>query len=79
MKSKLTKRQKDIMSLFLLGFTNEAIAKELNLSIHTVKSHVRNIYEIYGLSGLKNRDLRVLAALRYLRNLNNVGSKNEQL
>ena len=67
---KLTKRQRDIMGLFLLGFTNEAIAKEMHISIHTVKSHVRNIYEIYGLSGLKNRDLRVLATLKYLEELN---------
>ena len=40
----LTKREKEILKLIALGKTNEEIANKLNISILTVKTHVRNIY-----------------------------------
>jgi DNA-binding NarL/FixJ family response regulator len=41
---RLTKREKEILKFIALGKTNEEIAKKLNISILTVKTHVRNIY-----------------------------------
>lgn len=43
-KIRLTKREKEILKFIALGKTNEEIAKKLNISILTVKTHVRNIY-----------------------------------
>ncbi len=42
---KLTKREQDVIDLIALGRSNKAIASELNIAIHTVKSHVHNILE----------------------------------
>lgn len=39
----LTKREKELLKFFALGFTNEAIAKELFISIETVATHRKNI------------------------------------
>jgi len=41
---RLTKREKEILKYIALGKTNEEIAHKLNISILTVKTHVRNIY-----------------------------------
>ena len=40
----LTKREKEILKYIALGKTNDEIAKKLNISVLTVKTHVRNIY-----------------------------------
>lgn len=40
----LTKREKEILKHIALGKTNEEIATKLHISILTVKTHVRNIY-----------------------------------
>ncbi|MFH1372358.1 MAG: response regulator transcription factor [bacterium] len=42
---KLTKRESDIIDLISRGMSNKEIAKELNIAVHTVKSHVHNILE----------------------------------
>ena len=39
----LTDREKDVLNLVLLGYSNQDIANELVLSISTVKVHVHNI------------------------------------
>jgi len=41
----LSLREKEILDLVSLGKTNKAIADELFISINTVKTHIRNIYE----------------------------------
>ena len=43
----LTAQEKTITSLLLKGYPNTAIAKMLNISINTVKTHVKNIFSKY--------------------------------
>jgi two-component system NarL family response regulator len=42
---KLTKREHEIVNLISRGMSNKEIAAELNIAVHTVKSHVHNILE----------------------------------
>ena len=39
----LTMREQEVLGLVAKGATNKEIATSLNVSIHTVKSHIRNI------------------------------------
>ena len=39
----LTNREIDVLNLVIKGYTNNEIAKLLNISTHTVKAHVTNI------------------------------------
>lgn len=41
----LTIREKEILSLIASGFSNKEIAKRLFISIHTVKTHIYNVYK----------------------------------
>ena len=41
--SDLTSRESDVLRLIALGRTNQAIADELFVSVHTVRNHVQNI------------------------------------
>ncbi len=47
---KITKREKDIVRLLLSGLSYEDIAKQLFITLETVKSHVNNIYRKSGVS-----------------------------
>lgn len=42
---RMTPREREVIDLIAEGRSNKAIAKELHISIHTVKSHLRNIME----------------------------------
>jgi len=42
-KHQLTSREKEILKLYVDGFTNNEIAEKLNLSVFTVKTHKNNI------------------------------------
>jgi DNA-binding NarL/FixJ family response regulator len=42
---RMTKRERQVIELIADGNTNKEIAQNLNLSTHTVKSHVHNILE----------------------------------
>ncbi len=42
---RMTSREREVIDLIAEGMSNKAIAKELQISIHTVKSHLRNIME----------------------------------
>lgn len=41
----LTEREKEILSYLVKGLSHKLIAAELFISIHTVNTHIRNIYE----------------------------------
>jgi DNA-binding NarL/FixJ family response regulator len=43
--SLLTRREKQILSLTATGATNTEIAKNLNVSMHTVKTHIYNLFK----------------------------------
>lgn len=44
-KEMLTKREKEVLSFLSKGFSYKSIAKELFVSLETIKSHCHNIYE----------------------------------
>jgi DNA-binding NarL/FixJ family response regulator len=46
-KHQLTSREKEILKLYVNGFTNNEIAEKLNLSVFTVKTHKNNIMQKY--------------------------------
>ncbi len=43
--SRLTERERQVMALISAGLGNRAIATQLEIAIHTVKSHVHNLLE----------------------------------
>ena len=40
----LTHREKDILELLALGKSNDQISKKLDISINTVKTHLKHIF-----------------------------------
>ena len=46
----LTPRQTDVLALLLKGYSNKLIARELNLSVETVKDHVAAVLRTLGVS-----------------------------
>lgn len=41
----LTNREKEILKLIIKEYTCKQIAEELNISIHTVQSHRKNLFK----------------------------------
>lgn len=46
----LTPRQQQVAALVCLGYTNEAIAQQLVISVNTVRSHVRHVLDKYAVT-----------------------------
>jgi DNA-binding NarL/FixJ family response regulator len=44
----LTSRQREVLLFIGRGYTNEEIAKLLNITRHTVKAHLCAVYEVLG-------------------------------
>lgn len=42
---RMTPRERDVVNLIAEGLSNKAMARELGISVHTVKSHLRNIMD----------------------------------
>jgi len=47
----LTPRQQEVAARICVGHTNREIARQLNISISTVKTHIRYILQKFGLNG----------------------------
>ena len=65
----LSARELEVLDVIAAGLTNQQIAARLYLSVHTVKSHARNIYAKLGVSSrtqaiAKGRALGLLPAGR---------------
>lgn len=58
MENSLTEREMKVLFYLTKGLTNEQIAKNLSISVHTVKAHLEAIYEKLNVSN------RVQAAMR---------------
>mgnify|MGYP000845931139 FL=1 len=63
----LTDRENEIMELVSRGLNNEEIGAKLCISVNTVRTHIKNIYQKYGLTsyGKEKAVFRVRAVLRY--------------
>lgn len=59
----MTPRQTDVLALLLKGQPNKLIARELNLSVETVKDHVAAVLRALGVS---SRTQAVLAVSQML-------------
>ena len=57
----LTEREKHILFYLAQGYKNNEIGKVLNISVHTVKAHLENIYEKLG---VENRVQAVIKGLQ---------------
>ena len=59
----LTPREKEILTLVTLGYSNKAISDDLRISPNTIKRHIFNIYKKINTN---NRFQAVLWAAKYL-------------
>ena len=64
--SRLTPRQREVLSLLAQGLSNAAIAESLGITEKSVVEHVSRVYEALQLPQTGNEHRRVLAVLRYL-------------
>ncbi len=64
--TRLTPRQREVLSLLAEGLSNAAIADSLAISEKSVTEHVSHVYEVLQLPQTGNEHRRVLAVLRYL-------------
>lgn len=64
--SRLTPRQREVLSLVAQGYSNAAIAEHLVLAEKSVVEHVSNVYEALQLPQTGSEHRRVLAVLSYL-------------
>lgn len=62
-RTSLTPREKEILGMIASGDTNDEIVKELCISLHTVKTHIYNIYKKVKVS---NRTQAALWATRHI-------------
>ncbi len=59
---KLTPREEEVLMHISRGEDNGVIAKYMNVSIHTAKIHIRNIFQKLG---VKDRTQAVVKAVKY--------------
>lgn len=67
----LTHRQREVLSLLLQGASNQEIARAMDLSMPTVKMHLRNIFRVLGVpnrmkAAIRARELRLLPDVQHI-------------
>jgi DNA-binding NarL/FixJ family response regulator len=65
--SRLTPKERDVLSLMAQGRSNQGIAHELVVTVPAVERHITSIFSKLDLQQTPDRHRRVLAVLRYLR------------
>ena len=60
----LTDRERDVAALVALGLADKTIAHELDISFHTVRSHLKRIFTKIGVDGRMGLAAEVWAADR---------------
>jgi DNA-binding NarL/FixJ family response regulator len=63
----LTQRERDVLALMAQGLSDRGIATRLSVSLPTVGTHVRNVYQKLSISAGSTDNRRVSAVLAYLR------------
>jgi DNA-binding NarL/FixJ family response regulator len=63
----LSTREREVLALMAQGWSNSAIADQLHLTLKTVETHVRSIFQRLVLPTEAEHHRRVLAVLAYLR------------
>ena len=61
-KISLTKREKQVLKCLSRGKSNEEIAASLNMSVHTAKAHIHNIFDKLS---VQDRTGAVVKAIKY--------------
>ena len=56
----LTKREKEVLTLLVKGYTKKEISKELFVSYHTIGTHVKNIYQKLNVNNRANAIVKAL-------------------
>jgi DNA-binding NarL/FixJ family response regulator len=64
---KLTKREREVLSLIAEGRSNVGVAEELVITVAAVERHVTSIFDKLGLRQSPEQHRRVVAVLTYLR------------
>jgi DNA-binding NarL/FixJ family response regulator len=65
--SEITPREREVLSLMAEGWSNQAIAAKLVITVRSTEKHVSSIFSKLGLPATGAEHRRVLAVLRYLR------------
>lgn len=64
---RLTKREREVLSLIAEGRSNAGVAEELVITVAAVERHVTSIFDKLGLRQSPDQHRRVMAVLTYLR------------
>lgn len=64
MKRKLTPREKEIVEVLVLGYSNKQIASRFGISPQTVKNHLARLFEKFGVSSRLELAMRVVRVER---------------
>ncbi len=73
---KITSRERDVIGHIAAGKSNKEIARELNIAVHTVKSHVHNILERLAIH--TRLELATFAHSQEMKAKNTSGSSGDQ-
>ena len=66
-RSRLTSREREVLSLVAEGLSNRAIAARLFIAERTVETHITQVFQKLGMIDDADRHRRVLVVLAYLR------------